>query len=236
MTAGAAGGARTISDAELHHVLLRHIVDRGYAPRVNELTHLLRASTDEVGQALRRLQDHHGVVLHPHTPEVWIIHPFSTAPTNFVLRTGERVWWGNCAWCALGAAALLDRDLVITTTLGADGRQVELHIRNRELEPSDYCVHFPVPMQRAWDNVIYTCSMMLLFESPAHVDRWCERHHLPRGDVQPLSTVWEFAKVWYGRHLSPTWTKWTADEAQAIFDRFGFAGEIWQLPASADRF
>ena len=54
--------------------------------------------------------------------------------------------------------------------------------------------------------MIYTCSTMLLFDSEAQIDHGCRRHRIPKGNVQPLSRVFEFAKVWYGRHADPTST------------------------------
>jgi len=77
---------------------------------------------------------------------------------------------------------------------------------------------------------------MLVFESNAAVDAWCMRHNMPRGDVQPLTTVWAFARAWYARHLDPAWTKWTSQEAQALFAQFGLTGPIWTLQVTDDRF
>jgi hypothetical protein len=48
--------------------------------------------------------------------------------------------------------------------------------------------------------------------------------------------VYDFAEVWYGRHLDPDWRKWTTEEARVIFTRFGFEGPIWQLPKTVERF
>lgn len=222
--------------AALHHAILRHLVDQGTAPSLAHLTQQFSTDTATMTQALRALEADHGVVLHPHTPEVWIAHPFATAPTPFVVRQGDRLWWGNCAWCSLGVAALLGGDGVqIQTTLGAEGQPVTVHIDDHQVR-EDLWVHFPIPMARAWDNVSFTCSTMLLFDSEAAVDAWAARHALPRGDVQPIGKVYEFARVWYGRHLDEDWRKWTTQEAQAIFDRFGFTGPIWQLAASQERF
>ncbi len=164
-----------------------------------------------------------------------MIHPFSLAPTDFTVRTADKVRWGNCAWCSLGVAALLNCDTTITTTLGADKQQVEIHIRDGELVETDFYIHFPIPMTKAWDNVIYTCSTMLLFDSVRDVARWCAQHRIARGDVQPLSTVWNFANVWYGNHLNPHWEKWTNEQALDIFKQFGLTHEVWQIPSTKRR-
>lgn len=136
----------------------------------------------------------------------------------------------------MGVAALLDEDVAITTTLGGESEQVRLRIRDGRLIDDRYVVHFPIPMRAAWDNVVYTCSTMLLFESAATVDEWCRRHRVPRGDVQPVSRIWDFARAWYGRHLDENWTKWSSEEAKAIFDRFQLTGPTWEISVAATRF
>ena len=68
------------------------------------------------------------------------------------------------------------------------------------------------------------------------VDDWCRRHAIPRGDVQPIQRVYDFARDWYGRHLDEDRRKWTTEEARQIFSRHGLTGPIWDVPMSAERF
>lgn len=227
---------KNLTHGLLHATIGRYFVDHGTAPTVAQLGGLLGVEREVVSAALHALAGYHGVVLHPTTGEIWAMHPFSAAPTSFWVESQGRGWWGNCAWCSLGIAALLAADTTITTTLGAESEQVVIRVRDGVVTPAEYRVHFPIPMARAWDNVMYTCSTMLVFASDAAVDAWCARHAMPRGDVQSLATVWAFAQVWYGRHLEPGWTKWTTDEARELFARFGLTGPIWDLPATAERF
>jgi len=225
-----------VTPGALHHAILSHLVRDGYAPSRTALARQFDTNLDEIHRALHVLADAHGVVLHPHAPDVWIVHPFSTAPTAFAVRRGSRVWWANCAWCALGAAALLGGDgITIETTIGGEGQPVTIHVDNQRVREALF-VHFPVPMTLAWDNVIYTCSTMLVFERAQDVDAWSRRHAIPRGDVQPIQRIYDFAAVWYGRHLDPGWTKWTVGEAHEIFTRFGLTGPIWDLAPATDRF
>ena len=223
-------------NSTLHYEIVKHIVEKGYAPKVKELVDLLRISEEDTITALKNLQEYHGVVLHPKSHEVWVIHPFSLAPTNFLVSSASGEWWGNCAWCSLGVAALLNQDVTIRTTIGANGHQVSIHIRDGKIVEPDYYIHFPIPMQNAWDNVIYTCSTMLLFENEHQIDTWCRRHNIPKGDVQPIQQIWEFSKTWYGNHLNPDWKKWTAEEAAQIFEKFGLVSETWKIPVSDTRF
>ncbi len=225
-----------LDNASLHFEIVSDIVRQGCAPSVRTLAERFKASREEMSRAMRALADDHGVVLHPHSDEVWVIHPFSTAPTGFVCEAGGRQWWGNCAWCSLGVAKLAGGTCNIRTALGMTGRQVTVRVENGELLDKNYVVHFPVPMTRAWDNVIYTCSLMLLFESERDVDSWCAAHCKPKGDVRPIDQVWRFAAEWYGRHLNRDWRKWTAEEAAAIFARNRLEGSIWEIPVSKGRF
>jgi hypothetical protein len=226
----------TPTGARLHHAILCDIVDRGRAPTVNELARRFASSDEAIRKALRRLADDHGVVLHPHDDEVWVAHPFSLAPTGFLVRRDEREWWGNCAWCSLGIAALVGGPVTITTTLGANDSQVNIRVDDGEVDTPDLLVHFPIPMTRVWNNVIYACSMMLVFDSEAKIDSWCARHGIAKGDVRPIGTVARFAADWYGRHLDPDWHKWTVSEARALIDRHGLSGPIWALPSEDGRF
>jgi hypothetical protein len=225
-----------ITKALLHYTILKHIIDEGFAPDLETLSILLKADPAEVQQELYALQDYHGIVLHPNNSKIWVIHPFSLAPTNFFVRSAKGEWWGNCAWCSLGVAALLKEDLTISTNLGAHDEQVIIHIINGEVSEKKLLVHFPIPMKNAWDNVIYTCSNMLVFKDEEQIDQWTKRHHIPKGDIQPITNVWEFSKKWYGKHLNPDWEKWTMQEAKDIFLKFSLTGRIWDIETSASRF
>lgn len=228
--------SQPLNNSSLHYAIMRHSVDYGYAPEVTELCEHFGEDEAAVTEALTVLSNDHGVVLHPNSSKIWVIHPFSLAPTNFLVKDGELEWWGNCAWCSLGIVGLLDKDATITTTLGANGKQIDVHVKDGKVVKDNLYVHFPVPMKNVWDNVIYTCSTMLLFENEVAIDTWCEAHRIRKGDVQPIDKVFEFAKVWYGKHLDPDWVKWSAEEAAEIFERFGLTDPIWDIPVTDSRF
>ncbi|MCU7798292.1 MAG: alkylmercury lyase family protein [Candidatus Thiodiazotropha sp. (ex Myrtea spinifera)] len=225
-----------LTNSSLHYHIMKKIVDEGKAPTVTELSVAFGVEKIELVKSLNELQDYHGVVLHPVSSEIWVMHPFSTAPTNFWIESKKGSWWGNCAWCSLGAAALIDCDLTITTTLGGESKQIVIEIKNGQIINRNIFIHFPIPMVKAWENVTYTCSTMLMFESEVDIDSWCGRHGIKKGDVQPLNNVWEFSKIWYGNHLNPDWVKWTVDEAKEIFERFELSNPIWHMPSNGDRF
>lgn len=226
----------SINHSSLHFTILNQIIKTGYAPNLKNLSTLLNTTEAEVEKALYALQDYHGVVLHPNEAKIWAIHPFSLAPTNFLVTSSRGKWWGNCAWCSLGIAALLKEDVTIMTSFGAHGESVTVHIENGEIREKELLIHFPIPMQKAWDNVIYTCSTMLLFRTRDEIEDWSKRHDIPIGDVQSIGTFWEFSKKWYGNHLNPNWTKWTMEEAKQLFKEFNLNNRIWELEESETRF
>ena len=225
-----------ITNSNLHFTILQEIIDNGFAPNVSELSKILSATENEIIKGLHDLQEYHGVVLHPNEPKVWVIHPFSLSPTNFYVKTQNGEWWGNCAWCSLGVAALLKDDVKIITTIGAETKQIEINIIDGEIQEKNYFIHFPIPMKNAWDNVIYTCSNMLVFENETQIEEWTKKHNISKGDIQPIEKIWNFSKKWYGNHLNPNWKKWTIEEAKEIFNEFDLKNKIWQVEDSNERF
>ena len=225
-----------IRHSTLHHFLLQYIIEKGYGPNVPSICQHFDLGETEVKNSLEALQGYHGVVLHPNSSKIWVVHPFSLAPTSFYVSSKRGNWWGTCAWCSLGIAALLGEDVSITTNFGAEEEQVKIHIVDGQLQEKNLLVHFPVPMQKAWDNVIYTCSNQLVFKNEDAVTAWSQKHQIPRGDIQPIEKIWHFSKEWYGQHLNPNWQKWTIAEAKAIFAKHGLVHPIWDLGDSHDRF
>ncbi len=238
---------------KLHATIIRGLVDTGRAPRITDLAAALACPSETVRGLLHQLEAHHGVVLHAHSNEVWIAHPFSTAPTLFSVHAGsceqrcssrnvgggdnnDMIWWANCAWCALGAASLIGHDCRIITNIGGHGKPAQIDIINGELAPTDLLIHFPIGVAEIWNNVVYSCSTMLVFERESDIDSWCHRHGIAKGDVRPISAMWPFAREWYGGHLSESWRKVSIDEARAMFARYGLDGAIWALPAADGRF
>lgn len=225
-----------IANSTLHYSIIKFVIEKGYAPDVSDLSVLLEEREETVIESLYSLQEEHGVVLHPNEPKIWVIHPFSLAPTHFIVKSKTGSWWSNCAWCSLGVAAIINQDVSIVTTIGAHGDRIEITIRDGKVNPEDLLIHFPVPMQNAWDNVIYTCSTMLVFRTKEEIKEWCQNHKITMGDIQPISKIWMFSKRWYGRHLEKNWHKWTVEEAQKMFKEFDLKGPTWELQASNHRF
>ncbi|KAL7933253.1 Alkylmercury lyase domain-containing protein [Trichoderma chlorosporum] len=223
--------------SSLHSFIISSFLKDQRPPSVAEIATRFETDAATARQGLKALADYHGVVLQPHNDEVWVAHPFSATPTSCVVSTGDRKWWGNCAWCSFGVMHLTGGTSTFKTRTGAIGDEVTITVRNGQLvNTEDYVIHFPVPMRNVWDNVIYTCSVQLLFRDEAEVDEWCATRGVPKGDVRPIKQVWDFAGEWYGRHADADWKKWTVRDAIEIFARHKLDGPVWMIGDEAGRF
>jgi len=148
--------------------LIRPLLDTCSVPDNAQLADRLHCSARDLERCFDELAEQHGVVLHPNSHRVRVVHPFSLAPTPFLVTAGARRWWGNCAWCSLGVASLIDGPCTITTSLGAEEERVVISVANGRVTADDLLVHFPIPMARAWDNVVYELSMLVTGTADAH--------------------------------------------------------------------
>ncbi|MBX3170227.1 MAG: alkylmercury lyase family protein [Candidatus Eremiobacteraeota bacterium] len=170
---------------------------------------------------LRSLASKRALVLHPDRDEVWIAHPFSSSPSAFWVESDGRGWWGNCAWCSLGIAALCGGEVRIYTRCGGERSPLELLVSDGRVSGAE-CVHMPLPVARLWDNVVHSCSMMLCFSRASLVEDWCRRHGLPRGQILSLDKAWELAQGWYGGYLEPAWNRKSPDEVRSFYQGSGW--------------
>ncbi|MBZ5618604.1 MAG: alkylmercury lyase family protein [Acidobacteriia bacterium] len=223
--------------SRVHYELIRGLVERSACPANSELADRLGVSTGRVEELLGCLSDIHGVVLHPHICEPWIVHPFSVTPAINWIEGRRGGWWAPCVWCALGVAVVVGGEVRIHTRLGGEAEPLTIPVIDGEPPGFDELwVHFAIPPARAWENVHQHCSMVLPFRSPEGIHEWCNRHRLPRGEGLPLRQVARLARLWYGSHGDPTWHKWTVAEAQNIFRQTGLHSQFWDLGPGIGRF
>jgi Alkylmercury lyase len=176
--------------------------------------------------ALNELHDLHAIVLTGAGDGVRMAHPFSAWPMGFVLRAGDRFWWGGCAWDSFGIAAALGEPVEILTTCPSCQRE----LRYSAPPAHDYVVRLPRPAAEWWEDVVATCTDIRTFCSPEHVDEWRERTGAAAGYVTDLGTLWELARPWYGDRLDPDWEPHSREHNQALLDSCGLTGPFWQLP------
>lgn len=223
-------------EALIHHLLVRGLLDTGRVPALAELSTQAGCGSAEVEATLRNLDAGHGLVLHPHRCEPWVVHPFSTSPTHTWVATKQRGWWAPCLWCGLGISALCGADTTIHTRIGAESEPLQIRTRAGVPQDSNLWVHFPEPPRLAWGNVHHFCARLVAFHRPDDAAPWVERHGFTLGQVLPIAQIGDLAHRWYGRHADRHWSKWTISQAQAIFTEVGLTGQFWELPEAGGKY
>jgi hypothetical protein len=141
-------------DRRVRLSIYRAIVGDGRPPTAPEIASELGISTDEVEASLHRLDDAHAIVLAPGTPYVWMANPFSAIPTPFEVTVGDRRYFGNCIWDALGIPACLHEDAGIRTFCPDCSEPISLEVRGDTLAAAaDATIHFAVPAARWWEDI-----------------------------------------------------------------------------------
>ncbi len=142
-------------DEQVRLAVYDGFVHRGQAPTAAQLADSLGRTLDEVAAALRELQSAHLLVLQP-DGEVLMANPFSAVATGFRVEAGEQAWWANCVWDALGVAAMLRRDVRITTTCLDCGELMTLTVEDGHLRNPQGVIHFAIPARQWWDDIVFT--------------------------------------------------------------------------------
>ena len=139
-------------DPDVRLAVMRGFVDDGRPPSPDELAGSLGVAQIEIEAALHRLADAHVLVLAPGTPFVWMAAPFSAIPTTSRVSSGDRTWWGNCIWDALGVLATLGADGRVSTTCPDCAEPLGLDVAGDRVR-GEGVVHYAVPAARWWDDI-----------------------------------------------------------------------------------
>ena len=142
--------------------LYRAAVEEQGLPSARELSKSLGLHLSLVEESLARLADSHVIVLSS-TGRVKMAMPFSGVPTGIRVTRGDKAWWGNCAWDALGIPAAIDggtTEWTIRTACGDCGKLTPLSVRGGEAKSDDdrvnVVIHFAVPAADWWKDIGFT--------------------------------------------------------------------------------
>ena len=142
------------NEVRLH--VMRRVIETGRVPLMNETALALGRTPAEVALAHRQLAERHVFVLEPGSSELRMASPFSAVPTAFEVRIGNRKWWGNCIWDAMGIGAALHEEAHISCRCADCGDSLSLSVSGPTVSGEAGLVHFAVPAAKWWDDIIYT--------------------------------------------------------------------------------
>ena len=82
-------------DLDIRYFIYQTFSNTTKPPTTIEVADHLRVSISEVENSLDRLADAHHIALAPGSYSIWMAHPFSGIPTNFVAEIDGKKYWGN---------------------------------------------------------------------------------------------------------------------------------------------
>jgi hypothetical protein len=121
-------------DSRLRLFVYRYMIRSGRCPRVDEMAKSLKSSTKTILSSLSRLSESHAF-MQQENGELWRVAPFSAIPTPFPVTIGDRSWFGNCIWDALGIPAMLGKDARIDASCGCCNLAMPVEIRKGNSSP-----------------------------------------------------------------------------------------------------
>lgn len=136
--------------------VFREAASSAQVPQAPQIGRALGRSESDVRAALHHLAAGKVLILAPNDGNIWAANPFCAVPSGFRVSVGAKRYWGICIWDALGIAAALGTDAVITAPCGDCGVAMTLEVRGERLVRGEGVVHFAVPAHHWWDNIGFT--------------------------------------------------------------------------------
>jgi hypothetical protein len=142
--------------ADVRLAVYQCILETGRVPLAGQVGDRLSIPDGDVRTEFRRLQDLRAFALAPASDEILMAHPFSAVPTAYVVQSGGRAFWANCAWDALAIPAMLGADASVDARCADCGDPIRFTFNAGTLEAGNAIIHFAVPPRRFWHNVVFT--------------------------------------------------------------------------------
>jgi hypothetical protein len=86
---------KEVSDLDVRHFIYATFAGTSRPPTTLETADHFKISVAAVEGAYERLANTHHIALAPGSHGVWMAHPFSALPTNYVTEVENRLYWGN---------------------------------------------------------------------------------------------------------------------------------------------
>jgi hypothetical protein len=150
-------------DVDVRLAIQHAFLDGRSTPTVESVATELDAEPALVAGAFDRLAAARMIVLAPGSHEIRMSAPFAGRPTPFMATVGDRTYYANCIWDALGVSAMLagagrPSDALVRTTCADCGAPLTLVVRDGRVRADSEGVvaHFAVPAARWWADIGFT--------------------------------------------------------------------------------
>ena len=82
-------------DKDVRYFIYTTFVETALPPTTRQVSEHLKVSIASVENSFERLADSHHIALAPGSHSIWMAHPFSGIPTNYVTTIGQKKYYGN---------------------------------------------------------------------------------------------------------------------------------------------
>jgi hypothetical protein len=134
----------------------RHFAENGGPPSCDQIAERVGSPVDEVIQAYQRLRARRVLVLQDDGVSIRMAPPFSGVATQHVVEAGNRSYFANCAWDALGIPAALHQPATIHSRCEQSMEALHLEVGLDGPASSDWVFHCVVPAAHWWDDIVFT--------------------------------------------------------------------------------
>lgn len=203
---------------------------QGSAPTRQQVRSLCALDEAQVDHAVVELAAQRHLVLGA-SGDIVMAHPFTTTNLGFSVMGKRTLWWGGCAWDSFAIPHLVagEPSVLVATTCPACRRPLAWTVTRSEPPEGHEVAHFLVPMERVWDDVVYTCSNQRLFCTEDCVSAWLARDGQQKGYVMDLATLWRLASSWYNGRLDSPYRRRDPQSSADYFRSVGLRGHFWGL-------
>ena len=141
---------------DIRAFVYRHFADTTRAPSVDESAAAFALTHEQAASAYEALHHHHAFFLDPGSHDILMANPFSGVETPFHVHANGKTYFANCAWDSLGIPAALHCDADVEAACAQSGQAVTLQVRDGRVSESNVLVHFLVPFERWYDDLVFT--------------------------------------------------------------------------------
>ena len=145
-------------DREVRIAIAQSIKTRGRVPTIAAVAADMKQDIAAVDASFARMIDGHVFIPRKDSHEIFTYNPFSAEPTDFFVTAGGRIWFGICAWDALGIPAALGESGVVETHCADCNESLVVEVdANGATELQTWTVmQVGVPARDFWKDIYFT--------------------------------------------------------------------------------
>jgi hypothetical protein len=145
-------------DREVRIAIARSIKTRGKVPTIAGVAADMTQDIAAVDESFARMIDGHVFLPRKDSHEIFTYNPFCAEPTDFFVTAGGRIWFGICAWDALGIPAALGEAGVVETHCADCNEPLVVEVdANGATELQTWTVmQVGVPARDFWKDIYFT--------------------------------------------------------------------------------